>query len=167
MATLGGIIGPIIEEDAVTTAENVFVYPCLIMAGTSMDPTAAVSATATPVTPAKNMLAKILTYARPPLKCPTRLLAKSTRRGKTPLRLIRSPAMMKKGMAIRGKESMPPNINVGRTFKGMDSVTKINATPARPRQKATGTPSKIVTTKTTHSVSMPNPAFRYLLRVFR
>jgi hypothetical protein len=114
MATLGGMIGPMMEAHAVTIAANPRGYPCRTMLGISMDPTAAQSARATPVTPAKNMLATMVTWANPPLRWPTMLSARSIRPGSTPARTIISPAMMKKGIAIRAKESMPPNIIVGR-----------------------------------------------------
>ena len=66
----------------------------------------------------------------------------------------KEPSNKKKGIAISGKESIPPNINVGRILNGIASVTTINAIAARPRQKATGTPISIVTTNTIDRVSI-------------
>jgi len=49
------MIGPMQEEAAVIAAENSGVYPSSFMAGIRMEPIAAVSATAAPVIPAKNI----------------------------------------------------------------------------------------------------------------
>jgi hypothetical protein len=54
---------------------------------------------------AKNIHARVVTIASPPVRKPTRLLAKFNRRLETPPYLIRFPARIKKGMAIKGKES--------------------------------------------------------------
>src|SRR5262245_50688962 len=61
---------------------------------------------------------------------------------------MRSPAMMKNGMASSGKESMPPNISVGSTAMGTVPDSTMNARPPSPRQKAMGTPSVMVSAKT-------------------
>ena len=62
---LGGMMGPMVEDAAVMAAEKSSSYPSSAMAGMRTDPMAEVSATAAPVTPAKNMLATTLTRARP------------------------------------------------------------------------------------------------------
>src|SRR5882672_2089009 len=118
------------------------------MLGASIEPMAAHSASATPVTPANSMLVSTTTYARPPRKWPTRLLANSISLGKTPHRCMRSPAMMKNGMASNGNESMPPNMSVGRTAIGIVPDSTMNVRPPSPRQNAMGTPSVIVKAKT-------------------
>src|SRR6266481_789403 len=61
--------------------------------------------------------------------------------GRTPHRCIRSPAMMKNGMARSGNESIPPNMSVGSTAIGTVPDRTMKVRPARPRQKAIGTPS--------------------------
>jgi hypothetical protein len=55
--------------------------------------------------------------------------------------------MMKKGMAIRGKESIPENMSVGMIRRDSRPVIRRNANAARPKQKATGTPKKMVKKK--------------------
>src|SRR4029453_5190101 len=87
-----------------------------------------------------------------------RLFAKSISLGSTPLRCMRSPAMMKNGMASSGKESMPPNISVGRTAIGTEPDSTINARPPSPRQKAMGTPSVMVSAKTTMRSAISTPS---------
>ena len=56
----GGMMGPIVEDVAVTAAEKSLGYPSFFMAGMRMEPTALVSATAAPVIPAKIMLIAML-----------------------------------------------------------------------------------------------------------
>jgi hypothetical protein len=74
--------------------------------------------------------------------------------------------MMKKGIAIRGKESIPPNIKVGRILNGIGSVIRMKATPANPRQKATGTPNKMVTTNTSDRISIMKFSLLPLIQLF-
>ena len=57
----GGMIGPMTEEAAVTAAAYRLLYPCSRMAGTSVLDSAAASATAEPLTPAKKMEVIIFT----------------------------------------------------------------------------------------------------------
>ena len=61
MMPLGGIIGPITDDAAVTAAENRFVYPFFSIAGMSIEPIAEVSATAEPLKPANNILDRMFT----------------------------------------------------------------------------------------------------------
>ena len=103
----GGIMGPMIDEEAVTAAANGPGYPCFFMAGINIDPKAAMSPSAIPVIPAKSMDARIFTCASPPRNRPTIRLAKSTMRSAILPRVIISPARMKKGIHIRTKESIP------------------------------------------------------------
>jgi hypothetical protein len=55
--------------------------------------------------------------------------------------------MMKKGIAIRGKESIPENINVGMMSRDSRPVIRRKASAPRPKQKATGTPKIMVKKK--------------------
>src|SRR5499426_636738 len=71
--------------------------------------------------------------------------------GRTPQRCMRSPAMMKNGMASSGNESIPPNMSVGSTAIGTVPDRTMKLRPASPRQKAMGTPSVIVSANTTMS----------------
>ena len=72
-----------------------------------MDPSADVSATADPDRPANSIEDRMLTCARPPRTCPISAWLNSTMRIVMPPRFINSPASMKNGMAISGKESIP------------------------------------------------------------
>jgi hypothetical protein len=58
---LGGMIDPIVEEDAVTATENAFEYPDLTMVGIITAPIPAVSAVEDPDIPANNMLTRTFT----------------------------------------------------------------------------------------------------------
>ena len=60
MMMLGGMMGPTREDAAVTAAAKGLSYPCLVMAGTSMEPRAATSDTAAPEIPANRKLPRIL-----------------------------------------------------------------------------------------------------------
>jgi len=72
MGMLGGMTIPIVEEMAVTATEYGRGYLSSIMWGMRILPMPAVSATAEPEIPAKIMLARMFTWARPPVRCPTR-----------------------------------------------------------------------------------------------
>ena len=81
---LGGMMGPIIAEDAVTAALKAGSYPSSFMALISTFPKPDVSASPEPDMPAKIMLATTLTWARPALKWPKmeklrQLLLRSTK----------------------------------------------------------------------------------------
>ena len=71
------------------------------------DPTAEVVATAEPEMAAKNMQVMVVTMLRPPVIRPIKVSKKFRMRLAMPPPLIRLPASIKKGMAIRGKESTP------------------------------------------------------------
>ena len=68
---------------------------------------AEVVATAEPEMAAKIIQARVVTMPRPPVIQPNSVSQKLTIRLATPPLLIRLPASMKNGMAIRGKESTP------------------------------------------------------------
>ena len=104
---LGGIMGPMVEAEAVTAAEKRGEKPVRVMAGISTEPVPAASATAEPDMPAMIMLVTTTTCPRPPVRCPTKALASRTNRSVIPPLFIRAPARMKKGTASRGKESTP------------------------------------------------------------
>jgi len=55
--------------------------------------------------------------------------------------------MMKKGIAIRGKESIPENMRVGMINKDSRPVIRRKASAPMPKQKATGTPRRMVKKK--------------------
>lgn len=62
---------------------------------------------AEPEMAAKNIQASVVTIPSPPVIHPSSVSQKLTIRLATPPLLIRFPASMKNGMAIRGKESTP------------------------------------------------------------
>ena len=72
-----------------------------------MPPTAAASATAEPEMPPKSVEAAMLTWPRPPRTWPISEPAKATMRLAMPPRTMRSPAKMKKGIAISVKIETP------------------------------------------------------------
>jgi len=55
--------------------------------------------------------------------------------------------MMKNGMAIKGKESIPENMSVGIIRRDSRPVIRRKARAPIPRQKATGTPKRMVKKK--------------------
>ncbi len=87
--------------------------PCLRMAGIRMDPTAAISAEAAPVTPEQNIRETMVTMARPPGKLPTTAIENRTNRMDIPAKFIRLTATMNMGMARRTNTSTPENILAG------------------------------------------------------
>ena len=89
------------------------------MAGIIMPPMAATVAGPEPEMAAKNIQVKTLAMARPPVKEPTRVLAKLIRRREMPPVSIREPAIMNKGIASRGKESQAVNILCGMMDMGI------------------------------------------------
>ncbi|MBA7554907.1 hypothetical protein ES705_47546 [subsurface metagenome] len=80
------------------------------------------SAIAEPVKPAKKILAKTFTWANPPLKRPTRRLAKVTNLFAIPEAFMIYPAKIKKGIADKTKTFVAPNILLG-------NIVKYNASP--------------------------------------
>src|SRR5882724_1553226 len=68
--------------------------------------------------------------------------------GRMPQRCMTSPAMTKNGTASSGNESIPENMSVGSTAMGTTPDSQMKASPPRPRQNATGTPSTMVTANT-------------------
>ena len=116
------------------------------MAGIITEPMAEASATADPVMPAKTMHEKIVAWASPPRIRPTIRSAKR----RSPLvispRSIRSPPRMKRGMARRGKASVPMNIFWGITTSGIPCMTRTPPRAVTPMASATGMPEIIVRT---------------------
>ena len=65
-----------VDEAAVTAALNGRSYPSSNMAFISIIPSPEASATADPDMPENSMLARMLTWASPPVMCPTNTLAR-------------------------------------------------------------------------------------------
>ena len=106
MVTLGGMIRPIVPEEATTAAVKALSYLCCSMPGTITAPMADVVAGAEPEIAPKNMEETVATWARPPGRRPTIVDAISVRRFETPPRAITLPAKTKNGIARSVKESM-------------------------------------------------------------
>ena len=66
MGMLGGIMGPTVDDAAVTAAENAGVYPARTMPGIIMPPIDAASATAVPEIPPNSIEPATLVRPRPP-----------------------------------------------------------------------------------------------------
>ena len=107
---LGGMIPPIVELTPVTAAEKAAGYPAFFMAGNTSAPTVAVSATTEPFMPAKNMLTRTLTWAKPPRIRPINALLKATKRSVIVALVISSPVNIKNAIAVKGTESIALNI---------------------------------------------------------
>ena len=107
MGTLGGMIGPTVEEAAVTAAEKPAGYPAFFMPGIMTPPMEAASATAVPVMPPKSIEAAMLVSPSPPRIQPTSALAKRMMRPVIPPRFIRLPASTNPGMLSSTNTSMP------------------------------------------------------------
>ena len=103
------MIPPMVELTAVTAAEKAGGYPAFFIAGNTNAPTVAVSATTDPFIPAKNILTRTLTCAKPPRIRPIRALLKETSRSVIVALVINSPVNMKKAIAVNGTESMALN----------------------------------------------------------
>ena len=80
----GGMIGPMVEDAAVTAAEKSTSYPASRIALISILPSPPASATADPDMPAKIMLAMTLTWPRSPGTDPTMLRASRKMRSVMP-----------------------------------------------------------------------------------
>jgi hypothetical protein len=109
---------------------------------------AATVAGAEPEIAAKNMDATTVTRARPPEREPMTALARWISLLEIPPFSIKAPAIIKKGIAIKGKESVAVNIFWATTIRG--TVWKMNMalSVARPRLTAIGTLSITRATKT-------------------
>ena len=96
---LGGMMGPMVEEAAVTAAENSRSKPSFSMARISIVPRPAASATAEPLIPAKTMLARTFACPRPPGIQPISVLQKRKILVVMDPVFMSLPASRKKGIA--------------------------------------------------------------------
>ena len=118
---------------------------------------AEVSATADPLIPANSMLVTMLTWASPPRRWPTRVLAKFTRLMVIPARFITSPVRMKNGMASNGNWWMPANVRWNSIFRKIGFSASRNPTiGANPSAKTIGMPTAMATRKIQKKV-IPTP----------
>ena len=161
MGMLGGMIGPMVDEDTVTAAANSFRYPWSVMALISTMPSPPASATADPDIPAKIMLARTLAWARPPRMGPTSARAKSKRRSVIPPSFIRRPVSMKNGIEISTKESTPVTMRCAIPTNGKGEKKQTAMKTATPSPTATGTLATARTTKLTTMAVIIAPSLRH------
>ena len=100
----GGISTPIDEAAATIAAARSDEYPARRIAGIIVEPIAEISAVVEPEIPEKNISASMTTIAKPPRTCPISTRARVTKRAEIPPESIKSPAKIKKGTAINGKD---------------------------------------------------------------
>jgi hypothetical protein len=103
-------------------------------------PIAAVVAGHDPDIAAKIMEAPIETIARPPVKREKKRLTNCTNFFESPPAVMRLPARIKNGIAMRGKELMPLNMVWATMTKGVFMPMTMASTAAKPRLTPIGTP---------------------------
>ena len=130
----GGIIIPTVEEATVMPVENSFEYPCLVMSGMRIDPSAEVSATDDPVIPPNIIEATTLTSPRPPLKGLQISSAKLMSLFVSPPWFMSSPESMKSGIAMRMNEFSPANTRWGTLIRNEGFSIRKYIIPAPPRE---------------------------------
>src|SRR5215469_3176939 len=137
---LGGTIAAMVEAEATSAAENAGLYPSRAMYGITTVLMAATSAVIDPEMPAKSMLERLTTWARPLRKWPTNTWARRMSRSVMLAEVIMSPASRKNGMARNSSWLMP--LNICPTIEASDTLVKkavVTKAPAA-SAKATGTP---------------------------
>src|SRR5512134_838128 len=106
-------------------------------------PTVAVSATADPFIPAKNMLDTTFTCASPPRRRPTIARDRSRMRSVTAELFISSPVRMKNGIATSGNLATASNIWCGTVSSGASPVARMYSVGSRIIASAIGAPTRI------------------------
>ena len=101
---------PTVPAAATVAAVKDFLYPFFSISGTMIPPIAAVVAGHDPEIAAKIIEEPTETIASPPVKRLKKRFTKSTSFFDNPPAVIRFPARMKNGIAIRGNELIPPNM---------------------------------------------------------
>ena len=122
-----------------------------------IEPIAATVAGDDPEIAAKNIDASTVTSASPPESAPTILFAKAISLLEIPPFSMRLPAIIKKGMAIRGKESIEAKSFCPTTMSGTESLTTIETMAARQRLAAIGTLQITRRMKTPNSTYIIDP----------
>ena len=95
------------EEATVIPVENSFEYPCLVISGINIEPSAEVSATEEPVIPPKIIEATTFTSPKPPLNGLQINRAKLISLFVNPPWFINSPESINRGIAIKINEFNP------------------------------------------------------------
>ncbi len=111
---------------------------------------------------AKNMQARTVTMARPPMMNPTRLSARATSRLEIPPLHMSAPARMKNGIANRGKESSPVKDFCAIRTSGMSVVRARQMPVANPSVMPMGMlrPMNRIRSPKRRSASMIRPPLR-------
>src|SRR5699024_6994659 len=143
---LGGIMGPIVEAQAIIEVVNPLSYPSFNIVGINIPPIAAAAAIAVPVKAAKNMLLIITTSAKPPGIGPTMIFEKLIRRWEIPPLAIISPASIKSGIATNVKLFVPLKRLLGTLANKLISLAIIPSSEIKAIAKAIGT-RHIINTK--------------------
>jgi hypothetical protein len=156
MITEGGMIGPMIAEAALTAAAKAGSKPSLRMAFTSTTPRPAASACATPLMPAKIMLATTLTCARPPRTCPHQRGGELEDAVGDAGAVEQVAGQHEQGMAISTKLSSPVPMRCTTIDSGIGWVKVMVAIEASPIANATGT------SMITSSANRPNRTIRVI-----
>src|SRR5699024_7528858 len=138
----GGMIGPTVEDEAVTATEKPAPYPSLFIAGIRIPPILAVSAKAVPEIPPNPIDAPTLAKPSPPRTRPNKLLAKSINLLVIPPAFIKFPAKINPGIQSNTNEFNPSNIFCEKILKEISAVIKYN-TDSNLTQKAYEKPRKI------------------------
>ena len=136
-------------------------YPFFFIAGISIEPNAATSATAEPEISAKNMEVAILIILKPPLMNPTSAEANAINLLEIPALFIIEPARINSGIAINGNFIDPSNKTIAVSIKKLVPVFKTIATivvTARPI--AIGT---FIERRKSRTANIVNIIIKYLL----
>ncbi len=141
---LGGMIGPMIEAEAISPPDRAALWPDFSIIGSSRALSAAASARAEPDRLDSRQAARMTTKPSPPRIWPTSAMARSTMRRDRPPVFITSPASMKNGTAISGKLSAPLITFWATIWESNRPRWIISATPLRIRAKAIGMPIAMV-----------------------
>ena len=96
----GGIRASRSAADAARTTTKGLGYPCSIIFGIIIVPTAVMAAKIDPQKAAKNPIAITIAIPKPPGQCPTKAVAKDTSREAAPPLSIAIPAKINNGTAI-------------------------------------------------------------------
>ena len=88
-------------------------------------------------------LSATLTWASPPVMCPTSTRARSNRRWAIPPDVISEPASMNSGMASRTKLSLALAVFAATTASGTSWVQATPMIPARARDTTIGSPRRM------------------------
>jgi hypothetical protein len=151
----GGMMTPNVPLAAQMAAAKSAGYFFLIMDGAMMPPMAATVAGLEPLMAPKNAEATTVMSPRPPRRDPTRVEARRTSRREMPPCSMIPPASMKKGMAMKGKESTAVNIRCPMTMGLVGRlVTSMPAMEAKPMHTAMGTPRQS-STKSVRNIARP------------